>query len=247
MKGPAVWSLAGVSLLLGCMIGLEAHVERGGGNVTAYSSYLADSQALAQAVAFTPKLVRQLERQESQWQALHAVTTHAADGLRMLEAEVERAQRAAGLTPLTGNGVRIRVAFDAGLPLIPGLHYVDEATQLQMLVNYLQAAGAAGIAINGQRLTTISSIRTVGSLGESSGPFSGVVQVNQVPVSAPYIVEAVGPVQAMANMLEVEGIASQFNILDQSFGLTRYAGHRTLTLPAYAGPLPGQYASEVGY
>lgn len=247
MKRLAVWSLAGVSLLLGCMIGLETHVVRRAGNVSAYSTYLADSQALTQALALTPRLVRRLLHEQAQWRALHAVTTHSSDGLRMLEAEVQKAQRAAGLTPLSGNGLRIRIAFDSHLPIIPGLHYVDEAMQLQMLVNYLQAAGCTGIAINGQRLTTVSSIRTVGSLGESMGPFSGVVQVNQVPVAAPYLVDVVGAVPAMVNMLQVEGIASQFNILDQSFALTRFAGRRRLSLPAYAGPLPGQYAREVGY
>ncbi len=237
--------LVAAAAVVGLAIGLEAHV--GKNTAGAYGSYLSDTSALTRQVALTPRLERQWSQVQREWTALHDASTHALHGLGMLQAEVRRSNAAAGLTPKKGAGIAIRIAFDPRLPVIRGLRYVDEAVQLQMLVNWLQAAGASAVAINGQRLVTVSSIRSVGGLTATIGPFAGIVQVNEVPVRAPYVIEALGSVQAMANILQVEGLAQQFNILDQSFQIRRYSAAHPLEIPAYRGALPGQYAREVAF
>ena len=60
-------------------------------------------------------------------------------------------------------------------------------TDLQDVVNGLWAAGAEAVAVNGQRLTALSAIR---SAGES-------VLVDLRPLSPPYVVEAVGDASAL--------------------------------------------------
>lgn len=237
--------LVAAATIVGVMIGLEAHVNKN--TAGAYGSYLSATSALARQVAETPRLQKQLSQVQEEWIALHDASTHALHGLGMLRSEVRRSDAAAGLTQKAGAGIVVTVAFDPHLPVIRGLRYVDEAVQLQMLVNWLQAAGASALAINGQRLVTTSSIRSVGGLTSSVGPFSGVVQVNEVPVEAPYVVQALGSVQAMTSILQVEGLAQQFNILDQSFQIRRYSAGRPLSVPAYRGALPGEYAREVAF
>jgi uncharacterized protein YlxW (UPF0749 family) len=54
---------------------------------------------------------------------------------------------------------------------------------LQAVVNALWAAGAEAVAVNGQRLTTMSTIRTAG----------GAILVDFRPVTSPYEVAAIGP------------------------------------------------------
>ena len=244
MQQFSVWA---VSVCLGAMIGLEAHVGRRDVSANAYEAYLAAAAGLARQSAETKILQRELARTGAQWRALRAASTHAASGLRLLRAQARRLDAEAGLTPRAGNGIEITLAFDPRLPRIPGLQYVDEAEQLQMLVNWLQAGGAQAVAIGGQRLVTTSSIRTVGGLTASEGPFAGVVQVNQVPVAAPYVIRAIGPPAALADILVVEGLPGQFRILDQSFRLRRFAGAHRLRVPAYTGELPGAYAREAGF
>lgn len=238
-------ALFGVSIILGFMLSLEAHVDRSG-PATGYTSYLELSDELTSALAQTPGLRTALLRARQEQTALAATASHARTGLSLLRAEALRLDRAAGLTSVQGQGVVITINFDPYLPVIPGLRYVDEATQLQMLVNYLLASGAQAISINGQRLVTTSSIRSVNGLNEAPGPFSGVLQVNQVPAQAPYRITVIGPVGAIENMLAVEDLAGQFQLLDQSFVLQAHTGPNALTVPAYTGVLPGANSTEVG-
>lgn len=245
MKRSSLVAILGVTLSLGVMVGLDAHVDRNSAKGT-YSSYLAASQALSVALATSNQLESQLASVEKQRNVLLEASGHDAAGQVALQAELNQLEQMAGLTGLVGPGITVSINYDPALPLIPGLRYVDEATQLQMVVNYLQAAGAKGIAINGQRLVTTSAIRSILSFNDVPGPFSGVIEVNDLPVKAPYVISVVGPVDNLVNTLDAESIGQQFNILDQSFIVQPFFAHDGVHLPAYDGALPNQIAQEGG-
>ena len=85
----------------------------------------------------------------------------------------------AGTIAVRGPGVRV-VADDA-----PGADSARNEvldTDLQKLVNGLWEAGAEAIAVNGQRLTNLSTIRLAG----------GAITVNARSLRRPYIVTAIG-------------------------------------------------------
>lgn len=85
----------------------------------------------------------------------------------------------AGTIAVRGPGVRV-VADDA-----PGADSARNQvldTDLQQLVNGLWEAGAEAIAINGQRLTNLSTIRLAG----------GAITVNSRSLRRPYVVTAIG-------------------------------------------------------
>jgi uncharacterized protein YlxW (UPF0749 family) len=85
----------------------------------------------------------------------------------------------AGTVPVRGSGVRV-VADNA-----PGADSARNEvldTDLQKLVNGLWEAGAEAIAVNGQRLTNLSTIRLAG----------GAITVNARSLSRPYVVTAIG-------------------------------------------------------
>lgn len=117
--------------------------------------------------------------------------------LRDLEAET-------GLTKVRGPGAVVTVA-DArpavdpvtGEPVDENLGQVFDR-DLQEIVNALWQVGAEAIAIDGQRLSTTSTIRAAG----------GAILVDFRPVSSPYTVEAIGP-----------------RDLDSRFSRTRTAGN----------------------
>jgi len=85
----------------------------------------------------------------------------------------------AGTTPVRGPGVRM-VADNA-----PGADSARNEvldSDLQKLVNGLWEAGAEAIAVNGQRLTNLSTIRLAG----------GAITVNARSLRRPYVVTAIG-------------------------------------------------------
>lgn len=92
--------------------------------------------------------------------------------------QLQRLQTSTGFVAVRGEGVRATLdqAPDAG----PTGQLRD--SDLALLVNGLWSAGAEAVAVNGQRLTALSAIRT-----------SGVaVEVNGVGIAPPYTVEAIG-------------------------------------------------------
>jgi uncharacterized protein YlxW (UPF0749 family) len=234
-----------VSILFGAMIGLEFHIDRSS-PASVYTSYLAASNSLTTAMNNSAKLNKLLTSVRNEYQTLYRATQLHNNGLNDLKKELIILQKQAGLTPSVGEGISITINYDPNLPMIPGLTFVDEAVQLQMVINDLQSVGATAIAINNERLITTSSIRSVNGLTTRSGPFSGVVQVNGEPIAAPYVIDVIGSIPPIMNLIAAEGLKDQFSILDQLFQVKVYHAPSLLHIPAYTGVLPGQYSTEVG-
>ncbi len=85
----------------------------------------------------------------------------------------------AGTIPVRGPGVRV-VADDARGAESARSQVLD--SDLQRLVNGLWEAGAEAIAVNGERLTNLSTIRLAG----------GAITVNARSLRRPYVVTAIG-------------------------------------------------------
>ena len=84
-----------------------------------------------------------------------------------------------GTIPVTGPGIRM-VVDDA-----PGADSARNQvldTDLQRLVNGVWEAGAEAVALNGERLTNLSTIRLAG----------GAITVNSRSLRRPYVVTAIG-------------------------------------------------------
>ncbi len=104
-----------------------------------------------------------------------------------------------GAVAVSGAGVTV-TADDAVVSAVPGAK-ADPAGRildidLQYLVNGLWAAGAEAIAVNGQRLTSTTSIRGAGQ----------AITVDYRPVARPYVVYAIGdPKTLQAKFIESAG------------------------------------------
>ena len=99
----------------------------------------------------------------------------------LLEAAL-RDGASAGTTAVTGPGLVIKLN-DA----VPLLGETDDAARvqdydIQVVVNALWASGAEAVAVNGQRLTSTSAIRSAGE----------AILVDLIGLSHPYTIEAVG-------------------------------------------------------
>jgi uncharacterized protein YlxW (UPF0749 family) len=98
---------------------------------------------------------------------------------------------------------------------------------LQEVVNALWAAGAEAIAINGQRLTALTAIRSAGE----------AILVDLRPLSPPYRLQAVGGADALEPRFAGSATARKFQTWTSLYGIgfqVRRAGN--LRLPAASPP-----------
>jgi uncharacterized protein YlxW (UPF0749 family) len=103
---------------------------------------------------------------------------------------------------------------------------------LQTVVNEVWAAGAEAVAINGQRLTSLSAIRSAGQ----------AILVDFRPLSPPYDLVAVGDSDAMQSRI-VDGFGGSYLQVLRNYGIAYTVKTRdSVRLPAAAG-LPVRFAT----
>jgi uncharacterized protein YlxW (UPF0749 family) len=160
-----------------------------------------------------------------------------SEGAR-LDRLLGRLEAATGAVPVRGPGVSL-VLEDAGTDTGTDGDPRSDADadgrvtdrDLQTLVNELWAAGAEAVAINEQRLTAVSAIRSAGE----------AILVDFRPLRPPYEVRAVGP-ESMRPAF-VEGFGGSYLQVLRDYGIRFSVEDRdSMRLPASAG-LTVRYAS----
>lgn len=140
--------------------------------------------------------------------------------------ELRRNQLLASMTDVTGSGLHLvlddKLDYD---PLVDPIEALIHDSTVNYVINLLWSSGARAIAFNGIRLTALSEISCV-------GPTILCYGVRQMP---PYVLEAIGPADAMRQQLESDSylahltqskigvrltISSQDNLLLPSFSRT---------------------------
>lgn len=120
------------------------------------------------------------------------------------QSRLRRLQVVTGFYPVTGPGVRVVVDDN---PDGGEIEMVTDA-DLAKLVNGLFEAGAEAVAINGQRLNPLGSIRNVGT----------AIHVNTTPLSPPYVVRAIGDSRTLQADLLATSHGAEFFALAQQLG-----------------------------
>jgi uncharacterized protein YlxW (UPF0749 family) len=139
--------------------------------------------------------------------------------------ELERLSVSTGTTPVRGPGVSVTVD-DAKNADSPRSTVLD--SDLQMLVNGLWQAGAEAVAINGERLTALSSIRGAGS----------AITVNDQSLSRPYVVQAIGDPRSLPNRFGNTESGQAWLDLQKEVGLRFSMRTRTkMSLPGAGVPM----------
>ncbi len=153
-----------------------------------------------------------------------------------LIARLKNGEVASGATAVTGPGLRVSLAdapADASGDVAADSMVQD--ADLQAVVNALWASGAEAIAINGQRLTSLTAIRSAGS----------AILVDLVPLVGPYTVDAIGDPDTMQTRFARTPAASELAYLRSTWGIsTDVAVKNSLKLPG-AGVLSLRFASPL--
>lgn len=109
----------------------------------------------------------------------------------------------AGISAVTGPGVEVIVN---NAPKSAGARGVVQDRDLQQLVNGLWEAGAEAVSINGQRITSLTAIRTAGA----------AITVNYQSLTPPYVVDAIGnPATLPAKFAQTDSGAAWLDLQNQ--------------------------------
>lgn len=188
--------------------------------VTAVLSLRAPAQAVDEGKAL---LIQQITERTAQRDALDATGRDLTEDIATLQdellrvsdpalvAELRRSELLSGALPVSGPGLVIEL--DDGGILQDGAVDPDSRVQdvdLKMVVNALWAAGAEAMAVNGERLTSLTTVRTAGE----------TIWVNFVPLVPPYRVEAIGDSSAMSAAFARSSAAATLVSLESAYGIT---------------------------
>ena len=125
-----------------------------------------------------------------------------SETVALLKQELDDTSILAGLTSVKGPGIIVtlddtvakeKIILDAGF-YDPNV-YVIHDSDILLVINELRAAGAEAISVNGQRVAANSEIRCVGP----------VISINDVRLTAPFIISAIGDSNVLANSLKLRG------------------------------------------
>jgi uncharacterized protein YlxW (UPF0749 family) len=172
-------------------------------------------------VAERAQLVAQIHSRQTRLADLHSELTSLQEDVstqqlrlgrqivsqRQLDDQVTELATLAGATEVAGPGVTVTVDDAEGSG--SGLGGVVRDSDLQLLANGLWQAGAEAISINGQRLTTLTSIRYAGR----------AITVNYRSLTPPYVVQAIGDPDTLAARLLQSDAGSAWVSLRANYGI----------------------------
>lgn len=163
-------------------------------------------------------------------------STQAA--VQLLKDELDRARMQAGLVPVRGPGVEVRLDDS---PLKPGpneesYYFLIHDVDIQAFINELWAAGAEAIAVNDQRVASTTSVRCVGP----------TVLVNAVRLAPPYTIRALGSPSTLDTALRMSGgvLVSMKASVDKGVRVD-IQKKKEMVLPEFKGSGGFRYAEPV--
>ena len=226
-------SVAAVAFILGLLITMQLRVvNRPPSEImpaTRAHELTVELRRLEEAAASLRQEARDLQEK------LLTATQGYAQAEAALKTEIEKNKIQAGLVPMEGPGVEVTV-FNKS-PERPSemneyLFTVRDEDILR-IVNELWGAGAEAIAINGQRLVSVSEIRVAGTF----------INVNLNRITPPYVVTAIGDPDVLQGTLEMEGgVAETLRKWGISFVIEK---KERVEVPAYQGPMAFRYAKPI--
>jgi uncharacterized protein YlxW (UPF0749 family) len=159
----------------------------------------------------------------------------SAELVRELNHDLEQARIAAGLIPLTGTGIVLRLE-DSDQPVsgdASEADYLVGARDLRAVIEELWLAGAEAIAVNGERITPTSSAIDIGTS----------VLVNAAYLAPPYQVTAIGPEDLYVRLSSAPGFVEFVRARAEAYGIRlSFAEPASVEVPAFAGTVSLRYS-----
>ena len=169
-------------------------------------------ERVANATATTDELDAELTELRAEVEAIRTAVLEATGTGQTLVAQLAALGVATGTVAVRGPGIEV-VLDDAAEGDVPADVDVELTRvldrDLQLAVNGLWAAGAEAVAVNGERLTSLSAIRSAGD----------AILVNYRPLTRPYVIEAIGNPSTMSVDFADGEAGRTLSTLQQTYGI----------------------------
>lgn len=110
--------------------------------------------------------------------------------------------------------------------------YLIHDTDIMTIINELVLNGAEAISVNGQRITSLTGIKSIGP----------VVEINGVKMSTPFEIKAIGDPDILSTNIALRGgIVNELRALKIDIDVTK---EENITIPAYDRTLDLKYSSS---
>jgi uncharacterized protein YlxW (UPF0749 family) len=179
---------------------------------------------------------RHIAELRSQIDALESDAAQRSAATQALKNTVAELRAHAGLTAMRGPGVQVRLANGVPGPDPGGqTRYLVNFQDVQDVVNLLYAQGAEGVAVNGRRITPLTSF---------SGSSGQVVIDQGTPFSSPITIAGVGDRNRMETALNDPSALPDVRAREVLFQLRlTFVGSPDVALPAYDSSLQVPHVS----
>lgn len=221
------------ALLLGLLVGVQWQTQAGRSAIAArYSVELAEAATDMQREQDALKV--QLTDLRTRLDDIQGQASTLDTRTAALQREVEQLKVAAGLTPLSGAGIVLRLD-DGRLPASAERRAIELAIvhsqDITDVFNAAWKAGALGISVNGERVTAATAC--VGA----------TIQINGRLMSPPFALSILGPAdqlfRALGDPAELRDLKRRRDLYGLGLSIERSA---ELRLPAYTGTIPVRHA-----
>ena len=166
-----------------------------------------------------------MEEQEARINEYKQEVNNDENTSKILEQEVKEAETYLGYTEIKGEGVIVTLSDSE-------THNI-EPEHLLRLINELNSAGAEAISVNDERLVSASEFALINYVR---------IRINERPVSAPYVVRAIGDKKYLESALTIKG-----GFIDEIKNDDRNAElvvDDNIVIPAYNKELKFEYAKD---
>lgn len=157
--------------------------------------------------------------------------------VRELNDQLEQARIAAGLIPLTGTGLVLRLE-DSNRPDADGnaADYLVSGRDIRTVIAELWLAGAEAISVNGERVTTTTGVLDIGHS----------ILLNSAYLAPPYQVSAIGPPDLLEQLGLSRGWTEFVDTRVGTFGLQiSYAEPEVVEIQQFAGSIVLRHSRAV--
>lgn len=178
--------------------------------------------------------VKEAEKAEKELEEERQKSTENSSELKEKEETILNANKAIGLSEVTGPGVIITLSdskWDIKNALNPSLLIVHDEDVLSV-INELKNAGAEAISINEQRVVPSTGIICGGN----------VIEINKEKVGVPFEIKAIGLPEQLAGLERPGGYLEALKEAGIQVKLER---SNSITIPKYTGAITFQYARAI--
>lgn len=182
------------------------------------------------------KKIEELNNKINEYQKASA---SSSDDVYLIINELNETKVIAGLSEVSGKGITVVVDDKKALEdIMLDAGYYDSNVflihdnDIMKIINELVLNGAEAISVNGQRITSLSGIKSIGP----------VVEINGVKMSAPFEIKAIGDSDTLSTNISLRGgIINELRSLKIDIKVTK---EDSITIPAYDRTLNLKYSSS---